>query len=328
MRNRLQVIPYLIRRLLGSGLTIFVGITLTFVIVHLAPGDPSVRFIDPSQTLASQQIIQKRFGLDEPLHVRYLKWIKQVVCHFDFGTSFYYDRSTGDMLASALYPTILLAISALILALALGILLGVFVALRRNSLFDRLLTAIMMIFYSTPTFWIGVLFLGFFASALGWFPTSQMVSLYHYKLSCLSRFIDLAHHLFLPVLTLGLPLAAVFYRYVRSGMIEALQSEYILAARARGIDQRRVLFQYGLQNSMLPIINLLGMIIPGLLSGAVMVEVVFSLPGMGRLMVNAVFGRDYPLIMAANVLAFIMVVTGNLLADMFCYLTDPRIRYK
>jgi peptide/nickel transport system permease protein len=120
----------------------------------------------------------------------------------------------------------------------------------------------------------------------------------------------------------------VFYRYARSGMIEALQSDYILAARARGIDQRRILFHYGLQNSMLPIINLLGIIVPGLLSGAVMVEVVFSLPGMGRLIVSAVFGRDYPLIMAANVLAFIMVVTGNLLADMFCFLTDPRIHYK
>jgi len=314
--------------LLGSGLTIFVGITLTFIIVHLAPGDPSVRFLDPSQTLESQQIIQKRFGLDEPLHVQYLKWIKQVVWHFNFGTSFYYDRATGDILASAIYPTILLALSALIFALVLGILLGVFAALHRSSLLDRLITAVMMIFYSTPTFWIGILFLGFFASVLGWFPTSQMVSLYHYKLSCISRIIDLAHHLFLPILTLGLPLAAVFYRYARAGMIEALQSDYILAARARGISQRRILFQYGLQNSMLPIINLLGIIIPGLLSGAVMVEVVFSLPGMGRLIVSAVFGRDYPLIMAANVLAFIMVVTGNLLADTFCFLTDPRIQYK
>lgn len=328
LRNRIGVIPYLIKRLLGSGLTIFVGITLTFITVHLAPGDPSVRFIDPSQTLESQQIIQKRFGLDEPLHIQYLKWIKQVVCHFNFGTSFYYNRATGNILASAVYPTILLALSALIFALVLGILLGVFAALRRNSLLGRFLTAIMMIFYSTPTFWIGILFLGFFASALGWFPTSQMVSLYHYKLSCLSRIIDLAHHLFLPVLTLGLPLAAVFYRYARSGMIEALQSDYILAARSRGISQRRILFQYGLQNSMLPIINLLGIIIPGLLSGAVMIEVVFTLPGMGRLIVSAVFGRDYPLIMAANVLAFIMVVTGNLLADMFCFLTDPRIHYK
>jgi peptide/nickel transport system permease protein len=327
-RNRLGVIPYLIKRLLESGITIFIGITLTFIIVHLAPGDPSVRFLDQTQTLESRQMVQKRFGLDEPLHIQYFKWIEQVVFHFNFGTSFYYNRATGNILASAIYPTILLALFALILALVLGILLGILAALRKNSLLDNFLTSVMMVFYSTPTFWIGIILLGLFASKLGWFPTSQMVSLYHFKLSCLGRMVDIARHLFLPVVTLGLPLTATIFRYIRAGMIEALNADYILAARARGISHKRIRFQYGLQNSLLPIINLLGIIIPGLLGGAVMVEVIFSLPGIGRLIVSAVFGRDYPLIMAANALAFILVVAGNFLADIFTFLTDPRIHYK
>jgi peptide/nickel transport system permease protein len=322
------VISIILKRALDSVPTIIIGITLTFLIVHLAPGDPGIRFLDPSQPAEIQQVIQKRFGLNEPLHVQYWNWVKRVLFHFDFGNSFYNGKPSSEVLRSALLPTILLAGCALVFALITGILLGILAATRSNTFTDRTITMIMMLFFSTPAFWLGIMFLGVFSIQLGWLPSSHLTSLYHDQLNTIGRFTDYIKHLFLPVLTLGLPLAATFFRYIRSGVIEALRSDYILGARARGIGYKKILFRYCLKNSLLPIISLLGVIIPALLSGAVIVEVIFSLPGMGRTMVTAVFGRDYPIILAASTLAFFAVVAGNMIADTTYSIIDPRIRYQ
>lgn len=318
---------FTLKRLLGVLSTLVIGITLTFIIIHLAPGDPSIRFVNPNQATVVQENIRARFGLNESLPVQYLKWIGAVVFRFDFGRSFYSGRPANAIIFSALGATLLLTLSTLLLALLIGILTGVYAALHKDRLSDRICTATMMLLFSIPSFWLGIMLIYIFANRLQWLPSSQLISLFHKELGFMGRIADYLRHLLLPTITLALPLAATFFRYVRSAMIEALQSEYITAARARGLKESKILYRYALRNALLPIISLLGVIIPALLSGVVIVEVIFSYPGVGRVIVSAVFSRDYPVILAATTLTFIFVVIGNLLADIFYGIADPRIGY-
>ena len=227
-------------------------------------------------------------------------------------------------MTSALKPTALLTGTALIIALLLGISTGALAAINTGRLTDRILRSIMMVFLSVPAFWLGLIFIGFFSIKLGWLPSAQIRSLYYDQLSPLKQWLDTGKHLILPALTLGLPLSANIYKYFRAEMINTLQSDFILAARARGINKSRIIWQYGLKNSLLPVISLIGIVIPALLSGALIIEVLFALPGIGRTMVTAVFSRDYPLIMAGVSLSFLVVVSCNLLADIVCLVIDPR----
>jgi len=227
-------------------------------------------------------------------------------------------------MTSALKPTAFLTGTALIIALLLGISTGALAAINTGRLTDRILRSIMMVFLSVPAFWLGLIFIGFFSIKLGWLPSAQIRSLYYDQLSPLKQWLDTGKHLILPALTLGLPLSANIYKYFRAEMINTLQSDFILAARARGINKSRIIWQYGLKNSLLPVISLIGIVIPALLSGALIIEVLFALPGIGRTMVTAVFSRDYPLIMAGVSLSFLVVVSCNLLADIICLVIDPR----
>lgn len=227
-------------------------------------------------------------------------------------------------MTSALKPTAFLTVTALIIALLLGISTGALGAINTGRLTDRILRSIMMVFLSVPAFWLGLIFIGFFSIKLGWLPSAQIRSLYYNQLSPLKQWLDTGKHLILPALTLGLPLSANIYKYFRAEMINTLQSDFILATRARGINKSRIIWQYGLKNSLLPVISLIGIVIPALLSGALIIEVLFALPGIGRTMVTAVFSRDYPLIMAGVSLSFLVVVSCNLLADIICLVIDPR----
>lgn len=315
-----------IRRLLSTIPTLIIGITLCFLIIHLAPGNPATRFLSPSQSAETQEIIRERFGLNQSIAVQYGHWLERVLFHFDFGYSFYSGKSCVSVLIKALKPTFILSFWALLLALFIGVSLGIYSATKADTLFDRIINGIMMVFISTPAFWLGLMLIGFFSIRLNWLPGSHLHALYYDQLNYFGRLLDSTKHLVLPVLTLGAPLAATFFKYVRVGMVGALESDYILAAKARGIRQSTILWKYSLKNSLLPVISLLGVIIPALLSGAVIVEVLFALPGVGRAMVSAVFSRDYPILMAGASLAFITVIFFNLIADV-CHMTiDPRIR--
>jgi len=316
----------IIRRLLSAIPTLLIGITLCFLIIHLAPGNPATRFLNPSQSAQTQEIIRERFGINQSVPVQYGHWLERVLFHFDFGYSFYNGKSCVVVLISALKPTLILSFWALIFALFVGVSLGIVTATKADTRFDRIINSIMMVFISTPAFWLGLMFIGLFTIRLGWLPGSHLHSLYYDQLNSFGQLLDSVKHLILPVLTLGLPLAATLFKYIRTGMIDALQSDYILAARARGIRQSTILWKYSLKNSLLPVVSLLGVIIPALLSGAVIVEVVFALPGVGRAMVTAVFGRDYPILMAGATLAFITVIFFNMIADILNMVLDPRIR--
>jgi len=307
-------------------LVVFLGVTLTFFLIRLAPGDPTQRFINPNSSPEVQQHLIERFGLDRPLVFQYFHWLDQVILHGDFGNSFTTGQPATELVWGALPATLLLTGLALLFAIILGELLGIFAAKRQNSGLDRITTGAMFFFYSMPAFWLGLILLGFFAVRLHWLPTGQIVSLFHDQMPYGQRILDYFRHLLLPVLTLGLSMAAVFYRYMRSSVVTILQAEYITAARARGLSERKILYGYALRNALLPQISLIGMSIPFLFSGAVVIEVVFSLPGMGRVMAEAVAARDYPVILAASTLAFGAVAFGNFLADLFYLVIDPRIR--
>ena len=313
------------KRLLAIIPTILIGLTITFLVLHLAPGDPSIQFLEQSQSVETQDLLKERFGLNEPIYVQYWKWLKRVTLHLDFGYSFYNGKSCSGIISSALKPTILLSLFALLFALIMGISSGIFTAVRYKTRGDYMISTIYTVLLATPTFWLGLMLLGLFSIKLGWLPGSHLQSLYHHQLPFFSRLHDSFNHLLLPVLTLGFPVSATFFKYTRSGMIEALQSDYVLGATARGISTTTILWKYALKNTFLPVISLLGVIIPALLSGAVVVEVIFALPGIGRTMVNAVFTRDYPLLMAGTTIAFLVVLICNLLADIgYCFI-DPRI---
>lgn len=317
---------YLFKRLGELVLVIFLGISLTFLIIHLAPGDPTLRFINLNSSPEIQQKTIERFGLDKPLITQYFHWFGQIFRHGNLGNSLMNGLPAAQLVWRALGPTLLTCGLALVIAIILGGILGIYSASRSGSFGDRVTTGLMFFFYSMPAFWLGLILLGFFAVKLQILPGGQIVSLFHDQLSFGQKIVDYMRHLLLPVFTLSLSLAAWFYRFMRSSLVEILNSEYITAARARGLNERKIIFKYALPNALLPQISLIGMSIPLLFSGAVVIEVVFSLPGMGRLMVDAVMARDYPVIMAASILAFSAVAFGNFLADLVYQLADPRIQ--
>jgi len=322
------MIAYALRRLLGAIPVVFIGITITFFIIHFAPGDPASCFLTPTMSIGSQEIIIERFGLNHPVHIQYFKWLCRIIFHFDFGNSFNNGRPASDIILDALPSTLLLTGLSLIFGLIIGTLLGILSAIHKGTSIDRLLTTVMLFFYSMPAFWIGLMLLSLFGIKFNLFPASQLKPVFHDQLSYVARILDYSKHLALPVITLGLAISATFYRYARTSMIESLNSDYITAAKARGIKRCRVVFIYGLRNALIPLISLLGLAIPLLFSGAVIIEVIFSLPGMGRVMVDAVLSRDYPIILASSTLAFISVIIGNMLADIAYAIADPRIRLK
>lgn len=320
------MVAYIFRRLLGILPVLLIGLTFTFFIIHLAPGDPTTRFMDPSMDPALKEKIAERFGLNDPLHLQYFLWLKQVIFHFDFGNSFNSGRSASIIVFNALIPTILVTGLSLIFGLLLGVLGGIFSAINHGNRVDKIITSVMLFFFSIPAFWLGMMLLGLFSIKLDWLPSSQLTSIFHDQLNIFGRISDYAKHLILPVLALGLSSTATFGRFIRSSMIEAMGSDYVMAAEARGISRGRIIIHYGFRNALIPLVTLIGFTIPVLFSGAVVIEVIFSLPGMGRVMVNAVLGRDYPVILAASSCAFLSVLAGNLLADIFYGIVDPRIQ--
>jgi len=320
------MLAYSIRRLITALPTLFLGVSLTFFIIRLAPGDPTDRFLTPSMSPKIKAAITEKFGLNEPLPVQYMTWAKNVALNFDFGKSFANGREASQVILDALPYTLLLSSLSLLFGVLLGLISGVYSALKAGTRTDRAITSILLFFYSVPSFWLGLILLGIFSIELNWLPGSQISSIFHDRLSFFGKIGDYASHLILPVLTLGLTTAPVYGRFVRSSMVEVLNSDFIVSARARGLSERKVVFNYGLRNALLPLISILGTSFPALFSGAVIVEVIYSLPGMGRVMVDAALGRDYPVIMAASVVAFIAVIIGNLLADIGYAVADPRVR--
>lgn len=323
---------YILRRLLGA-IPLLLGIaTLIFFVLALAPGDPTAAYLNPNIPADVLEQLRRNFGLDDPIHIRYVKWLGSFLTG-NFGYSFAQSRPVGDILLEALPNTLILCGVALVLMFISGILLGIVQAVRQYSVLDGFLSVTSLFFYSMPSFWLALMMMLIFslkAHQWGWpiaLPPTGITSVDYEFLGFADRVRDRIAHLILPAMTLTLALAAGVARYTRGQMLEVIRQDYIRTARAKGLPERTVIMKHALRNSMIPIVTLLGLYLPFLFSGTVFVEVIFAWPGMGRVIMDAIFQRDYPLVMATTFLFAVMVVIGNLVADVLYAVVDPRIRY-
>lgn len=323
---------YLVRRVLGA-VPLLLGVaTLIFVILNLAPGDPTAYYTSPGVPPDVLEQLRRNFGLDQPLHIRYVRWLGAFVTG-NFGYSFAQGRPVVDVILDALPSTLILTGAALILVFLVGVVLGVLQAVRQHSWLDRILSVVSLFFYSMPSFWLGLMLMLIFALKAyewGWpvaFPPTGVTSIDYEYLTFWGRVGDRIAHMVLPVSTLALVLAAGIARYTRGQMLEVVRQDYIRTARAKGLPERTVIIKHALRNSLIPVITLFGLYLPFLFSGAVFVEVIFAWPGMGRVIVDSIFQRDFPVVMATSFFFAGIVVLGNLIADLLYAVADPRIRY-
>lgn len=321
---------YVITRLLQA-IPLLLGIvTVVFFIMHLAPGDPlaemeerlAARNVDP----AVIERVREQYGLNDPLGMQYVNWLGDLA-RGDLGTSIRYGRPVSALIAEALPFTLQLTVLALFFDALIGIPLGVMSAVRRGSGLDRGVTLAALVVYAVPGFWLGLMLILVFSVGLGWLPTSQAMSFDYEQMSFFARLGDRLWHLVLPVFVLGVASAAGTARYVRNRLLDTLGEDFILAARARGLSERTVIYGHALRNALLPLITIYGMSLPFLIGGAAIIETLFAWPGMGRLAVEAVTGQDYPVMMAVTMIAAGLTVIGNLLADIAYGIVDPRVRY-
>ena len=317
---------WLLRRMAAALAIVFAVVTLSFFAIHAAPGTPFLPDGDRPMDPVTVAALRSRFGLDQPLPVQYTQYLA-ALARGDLGESFSQQRAVSRALADAIPNTVLLAGTALAIDFLLGLAIGVVQAARARSRLDTALTSATLILYSLPTFWLGLVLLLLFGQWLHWFPVGGISDpVFHEALSPGGRLFDRLRHLALPALTLGLVGAAGTARFQRTAMLEALGQPFVRTARAKGLGEMRVLLGHALRNALLPFITLFGLALPFLLTGSVVVETVFAWPGMGKLAADAIASRDYPVVLAAALVASVLVVAGNLLADLLYAAADPRVR--
>ncbi|PLR83576.1 peptide permease [Bacillus canaveralius] len=317
---------YIIRRFLIFIPMLFVLTIAVYGLIQAAPGDPIAgRLLDPNIDPAAIEKQREALGLNDPVHVQYWNWVKNAA-KGDFGESIAYKgRSVSDLINGRIVNTLYLGTFALALTLIVGIPIGIYSARKPYSLLDYGATAFGFFGLAVPSFFFGLVIIYFFSIQLGWFPSQGSVS--SPGLTGMELFVDRLHHLVLPGITLGLAGTASYMRYMRSEVLDVLSSDYIRTAKAKGMTDRSVLYKHTLRNAMIPIITLLGFEIGTLLSGAIITEGVFQFPGIGTLFITSIGNRDYPVIMALNLMFGFFILLGNLLADIFYSIVDPRIRY-
>ena len=314
-----------VRRLFAAVPVVLIVVTITFVLVHAAPGSFADQLDGPELSPEAREQVRQRWGLDEPLPLQYGRWLAGAATG-DLGVSFLYRRPVRSVLAEALPPTILLGSAALLIDLVVGTLLAVVVLWRPDGWVDRLTSALTLTIYGIPAFWLATVAVLVFSSSLGWLPASHMFSPGASQLGALTRTLDLLHHLLLPACCLGLIAAAGTARWLRSSLLDARSQPHVIAARARGVSERRVLWVHTVRPAVLPLITQTGLSLPLLVSGAVAIEVVFSWPGMGQLAWRAASARDVPLVLATTLVGAAAAVVGNLVADLLYEWADPRAR--
>lgn len=316
---------FILRRLAIS-IPVLLGISIsTYLFLSLAPGDPVTAMLSPEQmsSLGPEWVEQQReaLGLNKPFPVRYGLWMKEVA-QGNLGFSYRGGQPVLDLILERIGPTLRLMATVMVIALALGIPLGVLSALKQYSWIDYLVTILGFTAVSVPSFFLALGLIYVFALKLQWLPTAGMNGV-----GVTPTFRDSLSHLILPAFALGLAQAAPLIRYVRSSMLESIRQDYVTVARAKGLRERSVIFRHALRNVLIPIVTIVAIEVPGLFGGTVIIEQIFAWPGMGTLAITSVLGRDYPVIMGITLIGAVMIVFSNLLADVLYAVIDPRIRY-
>ncbi|MFA6222985.1 MAG: ABC transporter permease [Desulfomonilaceae bacterium] len=306
-----------------------IGITIiSFAVMKMAPGDPTSLMTDLNPNMNEEAVkrIRAHYGLDQPWSVQYFKWLKSMAL-LDFGRSFAPDnRLVINKISERIPVTLMINVLSLALILSVSIPIGVMSAVKQDSLFDRVSSLFVFLGFAIPTFWLALLLMILFGVKLDWLPISGLRSLNYSHLTFSGQVLDVGRHLILPVFVSAFGGLAGMSRYMRSNMLEVIRQDYITTARAKGLDERTVIFKHALRNALLPVITILGLSVPGLIGGSVIFETIFAIPGMGQLFYQSVMMRDYPTIMGILVIGAALTLIGNLLADLLYSWADPRIR--
>jgi len=310
---------YIMQRLVLALVVIF-GVTVAvFMIIQLVPGDPARVVLGVQATEENVAAVRERLGLNRPLVEQYLSWLGKAV-RGDFGKSLITNQAVTPQLLQRIPPSVELALAALLVGLTIALPLGIIAALRPGSIVDLIVSVISQVGVSVPDFWMGILFVLLFSLTLGWLPPSG-----HTPIT--EDFGEWLSHIIMPAMTAGLISGAIQMRFIRSAMLEVLNEDYIRTARAKGLPESAVVFRHGLRNALIPIVTIVGLQITALLSSVVVVEIVFAWPGLGRMALNAVLDRDYPLLQGTVFVTATFVTLVNLSVDLLYFFLDPRIEY-
>jgi peptide/nickel transport system permease protein len=322
------MMAFLVRRVLLGCLTVVVVTTATFALLHAAPGEPFAALLeDPRFTPERRAAFRARYGLDAPLPVQFARYAGGLA-RGDLGESFTFQRPVRLVIGERLPGTLLLMGTALGLGFALGIVVGARQAARAGSAFDRWTERVTVVIGALPDFWVALAALLLFAFTFRWFPVTGMVDpSMHEFLSPWGKFKDVLWHLVLPASTLGLIVAAAVARYQRQATLDVLPEDFVRTAWAKGLSRRLVMYRHALRNALLPTITLFGLSLPALVGGSVFVESIFAWPGIGRLAVNAISERDYPMVLGVTFVASVLVVLGSIVSDLVQAWADPRARH-
>lgn len=314
---------FVVRRLLLAVPTL-IGVTiLTFVLIHIAPGGPAAALGGDKATQAQISALSHQLGLDKPWPQQYAIWLGALL-HGNLGFSYLKQQPVTTLIAQRLPATLLLMGFALVISIAIALPLGVYQAYRRNTSFDRAASIAVFVAWSMPTFWFGTLLIAVFAVTLRWFPVGGLQTIDTTDFDVPSRIA----HLILPAATLAIVSMAGWSRYIRGSMVDQLREDYTRTAVAKGLHTRTVLFRHTLRNALIPFITLLGGTVPALFGGAVITEQIFAYPGMGQLFWQSAVNRDYATLLGMTVITGVLVIIGNLLADVLYGVVDPRVRYE
>ena len=311
---------YLVRRVLALVPVLAVVVTVVFLLIHLIPGDPVSVMLGPDATPAQIQATRQALGLDRPLHEQLLKFYARIL-HADLGQSYFLDRPVTQALLERVEPTLVLTFSALLVAVVIGVPSGIVAAAYPGSLWDRLLMLGALMGVCIPGFWLSLNFIYLFAVRLGWLPAAGYASVFTDPVAAL-------RYMVLPAVSLGFSQSALIARISRSCMLEVLQQDYIRTARAKGLSQRSVTWVHAFRNALVPVVTVIGITTAILIGGAVVTEIVFNIPGLGRLIISAVLRRDYPVVQGVILVTAAAYVLLNLVVDVLYVFIDPRIRYE
>lgn len=310
---------YLLKRVLSLVPVLLVVMTVDFLIIHMIPGDPASVMAGPNATAADVAQLRSRLNLDLPIHVQFLRWMGRAL-RGDLGDSLFLGRTVTRAVWERAEPTLLLTTYSLLVAVVIGMPLGILAAVRPNTAMDRGFMLLAVLGVSIPTFWLGLIFIYTFAVNLRWLPAAGYASL-------ADGFVANLRYLLLPAVSLGLNQSALVARMTRSFMLEVLREDYIRTARSKGLAENLVILRHALRNVLVPTVTVVGLTFAVLLGGAVATEIVFNIPGAGRLLIDSVLRRDYPVIQGAVLYIAVAFVVINLIVDMLYVVIDPRIKY-
>ena len=315
------MLPFIIRRLLQTIILLFIVTLAVFIMIQAAPGGPSI-LIDPNMSQEDVTALRQALGLDEPIYIQYFRWVTRLM-HGDLGQSYAVGMPVTELILQKMPATLLLAGAALLFAVGLGIPLGVISAVKRYTVADYAVTTVSFFGLSVPVFWYGLMLIILFSVKLRILPAGGM-----YEIGMEVTAWEIARHLIMPAVVLGTVNMAQITRYTRSSFLTVLRQDYVRTARAKGLREALVLYKHALRNALIPVVTIIGLILPRFLGGAAITETVFTWPGLGSLSIAAAYNRDYPTIMGVSLIVSFLAIFSNLMVDILYSVIDPRVKYE